>query len=488
MARTADRLPDADDELVARIPGIVDLDAHVVEPPDVWSSRLPRQYRDDGPARRVPPGGHAEARGRHATSRSPAPKGPDVAWWFYEDHRYSVKRLIAAAGYPADEITLVGITFDDMRPGCWQPAARLADMDVNGVEAQLCFPNYPRFCGQLFLGGKDRELALLCVARLQRLDGRRVVRLERRPAHPVVPRPAVGRRARGRGGAAQRGARRARGRVQRAADVPRRCRASTAATGIRSSTRAQETGTVDLHAHRLGNQDAADVAGRARRGRGDDHLRQQRRQPHRLPVLGRAAPVPRAASVLYAECQIGWIPYLLERADDVWETHRGWSESRSCTARSRRRPTTTARSSSCFFKDAVGVEMLERVGVDNIMFETDYPHQDGTWPNSRQAAAEQFGHLDDDDRRTRSRGATPSGCSASISRERASEPEGLHPRVHRHHRAQPREVHAPHDRELEPDRAGGAPPALLRGVGHRRLDAATGRQSSTSGRRTASRA
>ena len=36
---------------------------------------------------------------------------------------------------------------------------------------------------------------------------------------------------------------------------------------------------------------------------------------HRFPDL----------KLLYAEAQIGWIPYLLERVDDVWETHRGWS-------------------------------------------------------------------------------------------------------------------------------------------------------------------
>jgi predicted TIM-barrel fold metal-dependent hydrolase len=29
-----------------------------------------------------------------------------------------------------------------------------------------------------------------------------------------------------------------------------------------------------------------------------------------------------------------------------------------------------------------------------VLFETDYPHQDGTWPRSREAAAMQFGHLD----------------------------------------------------------------------------------------------
>ena len=78
----------------------------------------------------------------------------------------------------------------------------------------------------------------------------------------------------------------------------------------------------------------------------------------------------------------------------MWETHRGWSESkRSCPER----PSTYyyRQVHSCFFKDAVGVDLLERVGVDNICFETDYPHQDGTWPHSRRAAAEQFGHLDD---------------------------------------------------------------------------------------------
>jgi predicted TIM-barrel fold metal-dependent hydrolase len=51
---------------------------------------------------------------------------------------------------------------------------------------------------------------------------------------------------------------------------------------------------------------------------------------------------------------------------------------------------------SCFFKDSVGVRLLDLVGEDNVMFETDYPHQDGTWPHSRQAAAEQFGHLPQD--------------------------------------------------------------------------------------------
>ena len=50
-----------------------------------------------------------------------------------------------------------------MRKGCWDQTARLEDMDVNHTEASLCFPTFPRFCGQTFLEAKDRELALLCV-------------------------------------------------------------------------------------------------------------------------------------------------------------------------------------------------------------------------------------------------------------------------------------------------------------------------------------
>ena len=58
---------------------------------------------------------------------------------------------------------MAGVTYDDIRPGCYRAADRLADMDINHVEASLCFPNYPRFCGQLFAERSDKELSRLCV-------------------------------------------------------------------------------------------------------------------------------------------------------------------------------------------------------------------------------------------------------------------------------------------------------------------------------------
>ena len=153
------------DELVARIPPIVDLDAHVVEPADLWTSRLPAKYRDVGPHIVLAPApGSIELDGALYKEAPGEPgSGPDVAWWFYEDHRYSIKRPIAASGFPPEEVTMRGVTYDEMRPGCYKVADRLADMDINGVEAQLCYPNYPRFAGQIFAWGQDKELSKLCV-------------------------------------------------------------------------------------------------------------------------------------------------------------------------------------------------------------------------------------------------------------------------------------------------------------------------------------
>ena len=54
--------------------------------------------------------------------------------------------------------------FDEMRPGCWDIDARVADMDVGGVWASLCFPSLiAGFAGDVFSRRKDPELGLACV-------------------------------------------------------------------------------------------------------------------------------------------------------------------------------------------------------------------------------------------------------------------------------------------------------------------------------------
>ena len=98
--------------------------------------------------------------------------------------------------------------------------------------------------------------------------------------------------------------------------------------------------------------------------------------------------------LLYAECQIGWIPYFVERADDTWQTHQ-WAQGEK---RLPKPPSEYYEGQiySCFFKDSVGVDIIERAGLDQVMFETDYPHQDGTFPHTLETAQELFGHLPQD--------------------------------------------------------------------------------------------
>jgi predicted TIM-barrel fold metal-dependent hydrolase len=383
--------PAVSDELLARIPPLVDTDAHVVEPPTVWSSRLPAKWRDVGPRIEYLPAGTPVLDGG-GYIEAPGTDGPPVAWWRYEDHLYSVKRLIAAAGYPADEITMQGVTFDEMRPGCWQPVERLADMDLNGVEAQLSYPNYPRFCGQLFLRGKDRDLALACVRAYNDWmvdewcgdSGGRLVPLCLVPLWDAELAAEEVRRNAARGVRAV-----AFSEVPAYLDLPsihsgfwdpffRACEETSTVVcmHIGSGTKTPQT-----------SRDAPDavasiiIFGNSVASMTDFMLSGVL---HRFPGL----------KLMYAECQAGWIPYLLERADDVWDTHRGWSNSKTNCPE----PPSTyyyRQIHSCFFKDPVGVDLLERIGPDNVTFETDYPHQDGTWPYSRETAAAQFGHLDE---------------------------------------------------------------------------------------------
>ena len=49
----------------------------------------------------------------------------------------------------------------------------------------------------------------------------------------------------------------------------------------------------------------------------------------------------------------------------------------------------------CFFRDHHGLSSLDEVGVDNITFETDYPHTDSTWPDTMEVAEKMFSGLDD---------------------------------------------------------------------------------------------
>ena len=86
--------------------------------------------------------------------------------------------------------------------------------------------------------------------------------------------------------------------------------------------------------------------------------------------------------VCFAEGQIGWMPYVLERADNLWKKEI-WATDGN---RLPEPPSTYMRQVyGCFYDDLAGLEARDRIGIDQITFETDYPHQDSTWPHTLDA-------------------------------------------------------------------------------------------------------
>ena len=146
---------------MADIPRIISVDDHVVEPPDLWTSRLPAKYQDRCP-RVERDSAVFNFEGGEFTYQKGVPGGAECDWWLYDDLVYPFPKLSAASGF--ETLDVEPVTFDQIRPGGWKQADRLADMTANHVDASLCFPNVlPRFCGQTFLEREDKELALLCV-------------------------------------------------------------------------------------------------------------------------------------------------------------------------------------------------------------------------------------------------------------------------------------------------------------------------------------
>jgi predicted TIM-barrel fold metal-dependent hydrolase len=99
--------------------------------------------------------------------------------------------------------------------------------------------------------------------------------------------------------------------------------------------------------------------------------------------------------IAYSEGQIGWIPYILERADVVWQENRAWG---GVADKVLVPPSQLFREHvyGCFFDDKHGLTCLDEIGEDNVTYESDYPHSDSTWPHTAKIAEEQMAHLSDE--------------------------------------------------------------------------------------------
>ena len=381
--------------MAREIPRFISVDDHVVEPAHLFERWLPEKYRKD------PNAPHMERRG----IRSMVYQGGTnyaIEWddtqpmsdtWFYEKLVQPYKRHVASVGFDRDDMTLSPITFDEMRPGCYDPKARLEDMDVDHVEASLCFPTMPRFCGQTFAEADDKDLAQACVRAYNDWmveewcgdSGGRLIPLCLVPLWDVELAAAEVRFNAARGVTAV-----------AFSEIPAKLGLPTLHSGYWEpffEACAETETVVCMHIGSSSQMPATSadappaVAATLSFGNAmssmSDFLFSGLLVRH--PTL----------ELAYSEGQIGWIPYILERADDVWMEHRAWGGVRDLVPE----PPSTyyyRQIYGCFFRDRTGLANLDRVGADNVTFETDYPHTDSTWPHTLKLFTEQVQDLDDE--------------------------------------------------------------------------------------------
>jgi predicted TIM-barrel fold metal-dependent hydrolase len=89
-------------------------------------------------------------------------------------------------------------------------------------------------------------------------------------------------------------------------------------------------------------------------------------------------------AIYWAENNVGWLPYFYEQIDHEYSVNRFWAERHLGLPKLRQRPSDYLRQQAYwgFFEDHVGVRLRHEVGVDRMMWSTDFPHIVTRWPNS----------------------------------------------------------------------------------------------------------
>ncbi|MFZ4584065.1 MAG: amidohydrolase family protein [Acidimicrobiia bacterium] len=381
----------AEDEL----PKIISVDDHVVEPPHVWQTWLPEKYRAAGPRVERKKWGDFRLK---TGAKYEMVEDPDGMWgdaWYYEDRLiYVHKRFVAipleafpdgnVMNFDRTKMVMTAITYDEMRPGCYIPEERVKDLEIAWVDGSLPFPTFPRFCGQTFMEGNDKELGLACVEAYNNW----MIEEWCGPAGSGVNIPlgiiplwdlALATKE-----------------VQRIADkgvraicfseIPPKLGLPSIHSGDWDPlfSVCNDNGvTLCMH---IGSSSSTPVASPDAPGGVGNTLAFNNSFASLADWLysGKLVQFPKL-KLAYSEGQIGWIPYALERADTVWEVHDSWIHSKEQIPD----PPSTyyyGRVFGCFTADHHGLKNLDEVGEDNVCFETDYPHTDTTWPHSKEYA------------------------------------------------------------------------------------------------------
>jgi predicted TIM-barrel fold metal-dependent hydrolase len=105
--------------------------------------------------------------------------------------------------------------------------------------------------------------------------------------------------------------------------------------------------------------------------------------------------------IFFAETRLGWVPFWLEHADLWYKRHLGWAEEQLGFKPLKALPSEYVRQHVYFSVqyERVAVEERKHVGVDRIMFATDFPHIECEWPNTKPLVEEIYADVPEADRR-----------------------------------------------------------------------------------------
>ena len=352
---------------------IVSVDDHLIEPPDLFEGRMPAALADRAP--RI----------------QRADDGRQV--WAYEGNVYPNIGLNAVVGRPRAEWSMAAADFEEMRRGCWEIHARVADMDLAGIGASVCFPSLiAGFSGSVFSSSKDPELGLACVRAWN--DWHHEVWAGTYPGR-IIPTqitwlrdPTV------------------------AAELVR----ENAARGFRALSFTELPAKLGLPSLHTGHWDpllaACEETGTVlclHTGSGSWVPLSCDDPPFELlPTLFPVNAYVAAADWLWSgvctrfpglqiamsEGGLGWVNMLADRCDYVLDHSASgvdgghWSDER--------RPSEVMAESFwyCSIDDPSTLGgVLERFGPDHVMLEVDYPHADSTWPDTQRYVHDAIGQL-----------------------------------------------------------------------------------------------
>ena len=357
---------------------LISVDDHLIEHPKVWIDRLPQKYLERGP--------------RIVDEPSPS-GGLPIQVWYYEGKRFPAIGLNAVAGKKPEEFGVEPVRYADMIPGCYDPKARLVDMDLDGVYGAANFPSFPRFAGGLFTKeSEDFDLAFACVQAYNDYVVDEWCSTAPYRFIPLIILPLWD--------------------PDLCVVEIQRC-AAKGAKGITFPENTVPLGLPSIYTDHwekvFSIAEETDMPLCMHFGSSGSPPTTAPEAPYAVTIaLYGTNSMSATAHLLFSpvfhrhpklkvalsEGGVGWVPYLLERIDGTWERHR-WYQNVVKDVR----PSDLFHKHiyGCFIDDVAGLKARYDIGIGNMTWECDYPHSDSYWPHSRRYAEKVFADIPDDE-------------------------------------------------------------------------------------------